>query len=222
MSNEAQNERIRTALAQLDHDNDDHWTEDGLPRLAVVQKLASDGNFKRADMATAQPGFVRFVRKNTKASTDTLSTNAAAAESDPPEMTADGLGAEGTGLDKARDAEDEYVTEEEAREILSANVYAAEEALRAAQQDVRDSQERVTRAMAAVEKAKKDHARKFPPLTAAENIRQFIQSENQKRAAAVGAGHVYSQVDLAMSRGNSRGWRRPVRFQDAQQTRAVR
>lgn len=223
MSNEAQNEKIRQALDLLDHANDEHWTEDGLPRLGIVQRLAADGSFKRADMVEARPG---FVRKISVANAPPVPSAPPAPtppvdESDPPEMTADGAAVDPTAVASV-ESESEFVTEEEAREILTDNVHAAEEALHDAQRDLLQGQERVTAAMKGVTQARADLSRKFPPLTPAENIRQFIDSENQKRAAAVGQGHVYAQIDQAMQRGNSRGWARPTRFAGARQTRAVR
>lgn len=52
-------ETIITALSQLDHSNNDHWVDDGLPRTSVVQKLANDPTIRRQDINEAAPGFAR-------------------------------------------------------------------------------------------------------------------------------------------------------------------
>jgi hypothetical protein len=55
----ADTQKILDALAQLDHDNDDHWLPDGHPKLGVVQKLAKDQTIKHRDIEEAEPGFIR-------------------------------------------------------------------------------------------------------------------------------------------------------------------
>lgn len=49
---------IGDVLEQLDPANDDHWTEAGLPAMAVVEKLLGR-NVSRADVEAAAPGFKR-------------------------------------------------------------------------------------------------------------------------------------------------------------------
>ena len=43
-------DKIKAALATLDHKNDEHWTQDGKPAVAVVAQLAGVPNLKRADL----------------------------------------------------------------------------------------------------------------------------------------------------------------------------
>ena len=49
--------KILTALRQLDTTNDNHWTADGQPRLETVKLLASDASLNREAVEAAAPGF---------------------------------------------------------------------------------------------------------------------------------------------------------------------
>lgn len=55
---------IVEALSRLDPENDEHWTNDGMPRVEVVQGLAGDASIMRADINNASPGFDREVARN--------------------------------------------------------------------------------------------------------------------------------------------------------------
>ena len=43
-------DKIKAALTSLDPKNDEHWTQDGKPAVAVVAQLAGVPNLKRADL----------------------------------------------------------------------------------------------------------------------------------------------------------------------------
>lgn len=47
------------SLKQLDVNNDNHWTADGLPRLDTVRMIASDASLTRETLDTIAPGFNR-------------------------------------------------------------------------------------------------------------------------------------------------------------------
>jgi hypothetical protein len=47
------------ALQQLDPQNENHWTSDGLPRLETVRLLAGDSALTREAVTSALPGFTR-------------------------------------------------------------------------------------------------------------------------------------------------------------------
>lgn len=53
---------INEALSQLDPTNDDHWTNDGLPRLDAVSELTGS-QVKRAEVTNANPTFSRTSSK---------------------------------------------------------------------------------------------------------------------------------------------------------------
>lgn len=52
-------QKLIAALKQLDTNNDDHWTNDGLPRVDVVKQFSGVLMLNREDVARAWPGFHR-------------------------------------------------------------------------------------------------------------------------------------------------------------------
>lgn len=53
---------IKEAISSLDHDNDDHWTSTGLPKLDVVQDLAGE-TVTRQQAEAAAPNYNRAAAK---------------------------------------------------------------------------------------------------------------------------------------------------------------
>lgn len=53
------NQAIQEALKQLDPENNDHWTSDGLPRIDVVANLSGVKQLKRGDISAAAPTFTQ-------------------------------------------------------------------------------------------------------------------------------------------------------------------
>lgn len=51
--------KITEALSKLDPSNDNHWTQDGLPRLDTVKILAGDPSLTREAVTAAAPDFNR-------------------------------------------------------------------------------------------------------------------------------------------------------------------
>jgi len=192
--------KIQAALAQLKHGDDSHWTEDGLPRVDVIQKLAHDGEIKRADISAAIPGYVRK-----GGATGESSDTAVDAAPQPVNIEVD----VGPALDAAPEGDGEYLTEDEVRAILDQNVEDAKGQLEAARQKIRDGQAEERAATRAIAKALDDRQRRFPPITPMDNIKAHLASEQAKRIAAHNA--MPNRVDMAFAAGNSRGWKRPVR-----------
>lgn len=199
--NEAKTAKIRDALKQLDTANDSHWTEDGLPREGVVKKLANDQSVNRRDIQEAFPGFER---------TGVKEVGAVSSAADP--LTGEPVLESNTDPTKNTGP---LMTNEEVRAELEFRVKAANQELTDAQQAVRDAHIRVQTAQTALADRNADLVRQFPPLTVAQNIKDYIASEMaQREAAAQGYRHSNiapgSQIDTVMQRSNSRGWRRPV------------
>lgn len=213
MANDQKTAKIRAALSALDPANPQHWTDDGLPREGVVRKMSGEPNVQRKDIQEAWPGFQR-PKPGETAGHDPLTGEATPAKEAAPASGADPTKNEG-----------ELMTEEEVRSILEQRVAEAQNRITAAQQGVRDANREVLDAVAAHQDARADLAREFPPMTANENVKQYIASEMAQRAAA--AGHMVSgiapgsQIDMAMQRSNSRGWRRPSRGNLGTQTGAM-
>lgn len=209
MANEQKTATVRAALTQLDPTNDKHWTEDGLPREGVVRQFANDQNISRKDIQDAYPGFQRNATKPGAAAGDNIDpltgepVVAAVAEGD-------GLGVVENNDDPSKNS-GPPMTESEVREVLEGRVHAATQALADRQQDVRDANKAVITAQEFLAKVRSDLTREFPPLTPAENVKQYIASENARRAELLGYNRQSpgSQIDAAFQRGNSRGWKRP-------------
>lgn len=198
MATEAQVQKIREALKLLDPANNDHWTDDGLPRTGVVQKLVNDQTIKRPDISAAAPGFERpkIGAKLPEQATAAPATGA------PIPLSTDFTKQSG-----------ELMTDAEVQSILKARVDDAQARIVAARENVGKWQKEGLAAQRALESARVDYQREFPPLTAAQNVKDYIASENLKRtqlAGVRGPGHA-SQLDRVMQRSNTRGWRRPVR-----------
>ena len=192
----ADKEKILKALSKLDHSDSSMWTDDGLPITKVVQQLADDSTIKRSDITEASPGFERKL-----VSTETGPAPEVAATADVTEPMTEGDG--------------EPMTEDEVREVLAQRVTAAELTLRDARTAVSAAYDAERAAVSKVTEARKEQASAFPPITAAANIQQHLKRQQAIRAA-LAAGQApgqapASQVDAAMTRGNSRGWKRPSR-----------
>lgn len=52
---------INEALSQLDHGNDDQWTNDGLPQIAVIKQITGASKVTRKMITDAAPDFKRIV-----------------------------------------------------------------------------------------------------------------------------------------------------------------
>lgn len=50
--------RIELALNQLKHDDDDHWTPGGKPKIAAV-RMFFDGDIEPSEVSAAFPDFIR-------------------------------------------------------------------------------------------------------------------------------------------------------------------
>lgn len=202
--NDQLREKITAALTQLDHTNDDHWTEDGSPRTSVVQKIAADQTIKRTDINEAAPGFARKVG-------DAMGDPAEGLGNAPPAASQAATSDETGLIDTSGQGHGEPLSEDEVRQILIVKVKDAEQAINAALTKQKQGHQEEIAARRALEAAKVDLGRRFPPKTQAENIKDFLRSEHQKRIDMANArmGVMPAQIDMAMQRGNSRGWTRP-------------
>lgn len=211
--NEQKSAKIRAALEKLDPADDTQWTDDGLPREGAVQTFANDKSLTRKDIQEANPGFQRNATKpGVKAGDDIdpLSGEPVATVNAKGGTAPDG---DSLGADPTKNT-GELMSDAEVRFILENRLKASTDELAAAQQAVRDANQRVLKAQGGIVKSREDLVREFPPMTQAQNIKEYIASEMQQRAVAHGHGHPGvpgSQIDAAMQRGNSRGWRRPSR-----------
>ena len=52
---------IKEALGKLDHQNDDHWTSNGKPKISVVRELAGNAGITAKEIKAADPNLSRIV-----------------------------------------------------------------------------------------------------------------------------------------------------------------
>jgi len=167
-------EKVLAALSQLDPTNDEHWTDDGMPVTSVVQKIAQDPEIRRSDINAAAPTFTRETAEPAP------SAEAPVATAVEPAVPSTDWKAQAKAAALAADK-----VLDDAKAALAAAHKAVVEATKVQQ----------------VAKAKLDLA--FPPMSAADNIKQYLESQTNERARQ------YSQIDMAMSARRSRGWQRP-------------
>lgn len=55
----ARENAIRNAVGQLDHDNPDHWTAQGLPKMGVLMEIMGDDALSRKEVTAVNPDFKR-------------------------------------------------------------------------------------------------------------------------------------------------------------------
>lgn len=77
-------EKIQEALLKLDTSNENHWTQDGLPRLDTIKILASDPSLTRETVSEAAPGFTRTNAVVAAPAADPVPPAAPAAIEPPP------------------------------------------------------------------------------------------------------------------------------------------
>jgi hypothetical protein len=210
----ADTQKITDALKMLDHNNADHWTDDGLPRTSVVQKLAGDTTIKRGDIQAASPNFSRTpptdadgvalmpgsggggIKESGGIDGGTVLAPKVTATADVTESATEG-------------GEGEQMTEEEVRAILMQRVRAADAALAGAIANVAEAQRIVREAQKAATVARAEQQSAFPPISASANIKQHLARQQDRLIAAHGGQP--ARIDQAMAVGNSRGWGRPTR-----------
>ena len=209
----ADTQKITDALKMLDHTNADHWTDDGLPRTSVVQKLAGDATIKRGDIQAAAPNFTRT--KPTDAEGVALTPGSGGGgikegnggiDLAPIEPIAPEVSATADVTESATEGRE--LTEGEVQAILTQRVRDADQALVDAVANVSEAQRIVRETQKLCNAARAELQSAFPPITAAENIKQHLARQQDRLLAARGYP---VRIDQAMAVGNSRGWSRPTR-----------
>lgn len=84
--------KILEALAKLDPTNDNHWTNDGLPRIETIRMLAADQTITREAITAEAPNFSRQTAKleTTVATEQKTEETTEVVEKDYPAMIAEG------------------------------------------------------------------------------------------------------------------------------------
>lgn len=207
------NQAILDALAQLDASNDEHWTAEGLPRLAVMDMLLGAEGTKRADVTAAAPG---FNRKNLEL---------------PPERAENGGGDQTNSQTETAATPPDEGNQEDGQghtEITEGEraVAEAKAKLEAALAVAAEAQKAVDEANAAHDAAILKHTKPRTHLTDTEDRMRYIRSQQEQRARRAGivtealgglkpdvlrALDPRSKLDQAMQRNRNRGQQRPSR-----------
>lgn len=222
---------ITDALSKLDPANDNHWTQDGLPRLDTIKILAGDPGLTREAVTAAAPDFNRASAQQAAAGAQQAGagTTPAAPGQPAPQGAASGPSASETQppappesdlptlnpppLAEASDSDNLNARIAEAKLQLS----DAQDRLQLAKQELSDAQNKV----ADLEAQLKDTS-----VGAANPITEYLKSQQRvleergaKRQLIRESGlnlkelakQLKSPLDSAMERKTGRGGGRPVR-----------
>jgi hypothetical protein len=196
----ATQEDIIKALTQLDSGNDEHWTDDGLPRVDVVQRLLKDPDVRRKDINEAQPGFSRADPKQTTEPEDV--------QPGDPEITP-AIAANDAEEDDGFDPLDGPIDDDELRTVMERRVAQATERLQSARAATQAAREFERKCEQWENKAKQDLYRRFPPLHPSDAIKAHLEAQQRLRYER--AGYAPSQIDAAMGTRGRRGWGQSAR-----------
>ena len=225
---------ITEALSKLDPANDNHWTQDGLPRLDTIKILASDPSLTREAVTAAAPDFNREAAQAAAgaAHAGAGTTPAPPTEPAPPAPASAATGADTTPpappaptksenpvLNPPALAESGGDQDDLKARIAEANLNLSDrqDALQLAKQELSDAQNELARLEALL---KDDPVSGGNPITAYLRQQQKNLEERGARKALIKesgldlkqlAKDLKSPLDAAMERKNSRGAQRPAR-----------
>jgi hypothetical protein len=211
---------IAEALKTLDHTNDALWTDDGSPLVSEVQRLVNDKNVTRAQINEAVPGFIRksktSIDEETQAPVEPLGASA-------PETDFDDDGGE---PEADVSAAGHTLSTDEIRAILQRRIKDAEQAITDAREATSKARLFEQTCSDRHRRAVFDFQRKFPPMSAAANIKAHLASQQalaMERAGrapdgtllgqtpATVAADPRSQIDQTLYQSKRRGGARPTR-----------
>lgn len=187
-----QKDKIIAALRKLDHNNPEHWSDDGSPRVSVIQNFANDPAIRRTDVNETAPGFIRMTDEGVGGAPAVEGNGGAPAEAQG--------GGEPTEGEIAASID---VTRETLQDRVNGLVAQHEQNLR----DVQDLQRKDQETLKALQAAREDMGMKFPRITAAQNIQDFLRSENQKRVDAAALVRARNNGEMPADFGHGTGKR---------------
>lgn len=213
---------IKEILEALDHKNDALWTDDGSPLVSEIQRLANDKTITRGQISDASPGFVRKTKDSV--TEDVQPGDEPSDLGDLPvevKSTIHKLMQEPGPLDVQTEAEG-FETEEEERErikvIAQQRVRDAEQALTDAKSQTAEAYRAERQAEQRLTRALQQYSAKFPPMSAAENIKQHhARQQELLRERVTGSrfepNSVLNPIDATLmdrKRNNGRNGRGPT------------
>ncbi|QDP53462.1 MAG: hypothetical protein GOVbin4933_8 [Prokaryotic dsDNA virus sp.] len=209
------NEEILEAVRDLDPQNDEHWTADGLPRLDAVENLLG-GDVSRKAVTNAAPDFTRAVAQelvdapeNGEPPVDEPPVEGDSEVADEDEVAEPEAEQPSPGptdeTDTATVPDDEDQNDDPLAEgpadfeaELDAEILEAQEEVNAIRQGLEHGKRMLVEAEERLGRLNDEKDRAFPPMTQAEAIQRFQRNELAKRAAARAGGASSSPLDEAM------------------------
>lgn len=179
-------QKLIEALTSLDTDNDDHWTQDGLPRLDVLKSLTGE-SVTRSDISGVSKTFNRFNPVIESEQGEADETKSEASETEAPEAP------EAT----AQTSDEPLVVNDEVKKDVEQHLSEAAQAeveLAEARQALADAQKRFKVAQEKADGFRRVAAReqqKIPPHLA---IKAFQRSQQAQRAKEVGTAEAFRKL----------------------------
>lgn len=230
--------KIIAALSSLDVANNDHWTEDGLPRMDVVKHAAGDNALTREAVTAAAPGFSRATGLQPKpATTPPWVAQAPVQPPEAPAQAPEAVMQPPAPLPPVQDTQEsddasatrpvgagEAVTQEQPSEPQS----GAAETLEGARARLVEAEARKkvadqahAQAVAEVDRFIEQAAKETPAQALSSSLQHYFESQQRLRAERVQRIEALKGIDIktlfpqrapidqAMSRKNTRGAQRP-------------
>lgn len=209
----ATKDELISALRELDTTNDANWTDDGSPRVDVLRGLLNDATVTRAQINEALPGFSRKGDATPEADLAAQTATGGAPDDQPLDADTEDMVLQDAveELDLNDPTRDQPLDREQVRVLMKKRIDDASQEIVEAQLSIRNANAHLIAVQKRHSRLIGDFNRRFPPLSAAENIKQHLAAHQARKTAAAQEGQGISQVDLAMSQTNRRGWKRPTR-----------
>lgn len=226
--------KIIDALSKLDPANDNHWTQDGLPRLDTIKILSGDPSLSREAVTAARPDFNREaaqaaataaqagaatpVQGATDAAPPAPAAAATATETQPPAPPAppesDLPNLSQPVLAEVSNQQDDLLARIKEAQL---NLSDRQDALHLAKQELVDAQNEVASLEAQIKEASPNNSSTIMDYLARQ--RQNLEDRGARKQLIKESGldlkqlakDLKSPLDAAMERKNSRGAQRPVR-----------
>jgi hypothetical protein len=192
------------ALAKLDPEKDEHWTQNGLPRLDVLAAMGSSAT--RKQVTDANPELTR------QSMMEAQTTDDAEDEEDVSEV------------DEAdASSEDEDVEESGNKAALESKIQEITNYINDEHKKMADCKSNIISKEVELTKVQTEYNSLFPGQTNQEDIIDFIKSQNQQRLQRhernrqafsnikISDLDPRAPVDRAMARKTGRGYKRPSR-----------
>lgn len=167
-------DNIVQALDMLDPSDDEHWTEDGSPRVDKVREITGIEDLSREEITDAAPQFMR-------PSTEPEETPVGQVEEEKPKEEV----AELSPVE-----EEPEVSDEEAEQRMTAYGRAMDDLdnnITAINQELADKKNALLEAKAERARVQEERDAEFPPKSPAEAYREVVARAHAERASRVGA-----------------------------------